>query len=134
MCRAWRTMIGTMSRNNDECATRRCRVVLYPFASGMRGSRRPALIVQNDSDNERLHNTILAQITTNLRRAAEPTHLLIAHATVEGQQAGLLHDSVVSCNNLATVHEDRIDRVIGHLPEAVMRRIDECLKAALGLP
>jgi mRNA-degrading endonuclease toxin of MazEF toxin-antitoxin module len=45
----------------------------------------------------------------------------------------VLHDSVVSCNNLATVHEDRIHRVIGHLPEAVMSRIDECLKAALGL-
>ena len=37
-------------------------------------------------------------------------------------------------SNLATVYEDRIDRVIGHLPEAVMRRIDACLKVALGLP
>ncbi|HSF29627.1 MAG TPA: hypothetical protein VLK82_04020 [Candidatus Tectomicrobia bacterium] len=32
-----------------------------------------------------------------------------------------------------TVHEDRIDRVIGHLPDPLMRRIDECLKTALGL-
>jgi hypothetical protein len=46
---------------------------------------------------------------------AEPTHLLIEQTTVEGEQDGLLHDSVVSCTNLATVHEDRIDRVIGHL-------------------
>jgi mRNA-degrading endonuclease toxin of MazEF toxin-antitoxin module len=46
----------------------------------------------------------------------------------------LLHDSVVSCSNLATVYEDRIDRVIGHLPEAAMRRIDACLRVALGLP
>jgi mRNA-degrading endonuclease toxin of MazEF toxin-antitoxin module len=45
----------------------------------------------------------------------------------------LLHDSVVSCNNLATVHADRIARVIGHLPDTTMSRIDECLKAALGL-
>jgi mRNA-degrading endonuclease toxin of MazEF toxin-antitoxin module len=48
----------------------------------------------------------------------------------EGQQAGLLHDSVVSCNHLATVHEDRIQRVIGRLLDAVLSRIDECLKAA----
>ena len=34
---------------------------------------------------------------------------------------------------VATVHEERIHRVIGHLPDAVMYRIDECLKAALGL-
>ena len=76
----------------------------------------------------------MAQITTNLRRATEPSHLLIGQTTPEGQQAGLLHDSVVSCSNLATVYEDRIERVIGHLSEAVMRRIDACLKVALGLP
>lgn len=108
-------------------------LVLYPFASGMGGSRRPALIVQNDADNVRLRNTIVAQITTNLRRVGGPTHLLIERATPEGHQAGLLHDSVVSCNNLATVYEDRIDRIIGPLPAALMSRIDECLKAALGL-
>ena len=108
-------------------------LVLYPFASSTGGSRRPALIVQNDADNTRLHNTIVAQITTNLRQVAEPTHLL-AQTTVAGRQAGLLHDSVVSCTNLATVHEERIDRVIGHLPDAVMHRINACLKAALGLP
>jgi mRNA-degrading endonuclease toxin of MazEF toxin-antitoxin module len=45
----------------------------------------------------------------------------------------VLHNSVVSCNSLATVHEDRIDRVIGHLPDPLMRSIDECLNAALGL-
>ena len=108
-------------------------LVQYPFASGMRGSRRPALIVQNDHDNERLHNTIVAQITTNLRQARDPSHLLIEPTTPEGQQAGLLHDSVVSCTNLATVHEDRMDRVIGHLSESAMRLVDDCLKAALGL-
>jgi mRNA interferase MazF len=109
-------------------------LVLYPFASGTRGSRRPALIVQNDTDHARLRNTIVAPITTNLRRVAEPTHLLLVQATVEGRQAGLLHVSVVSCTNLATVYEDRIERVVGHLPDEVMRCIDRCIKAALGLP
>jgi mRNA interferase MazF len=108
-------------------------LVLYPFASGRGATRRPALVVQNNRDNGRLENTIIAQITTNMRHVDDQTQLLIPRETPEGQQAGLLHNSVVSCNNLATVHEDRIHRVIGHLPEAVMYRIDECLKAALGL-
>jgi mRNA interferase MazF len=108
-------------------------LVLYPFASGRGASRRPALIVQNNRDNRCLDNTIIAQITTNMLHVNDPTHLLIPWGTPEGQQADVLHDSVVSCNNLATVHEDRIHRVIGHLPEAIMHRIDECLKAALGL-
>ena len=108
-------------------------LVLYPFASGRGASRRPALIIQNNRDNRRLDNTIIAQITTTMLRVNDPTHLLIPSVTPEGQQTGLLHDSVVSCNNLATVHEDRIYRVIGNLPEAIMHRIDECLKVALGL-
>jgi mRNA interferase MazF len=41
--------------------------------------------VQNDTDNQRLTNTIVAQITTNLKRATEPTHVLIEVSTIEGQ-------------------------------------------------
>jgi mRNA interferase MazF len=108
-------------------------LVQYPFASSRGASRRPALIVQNDRDNRRLDNTIIAQITTNMRHVNDPTQRLIPYGIPEGQQAGILHDSVVSCNNRATVHAERIHRVIGHLPDAVMSRIDECLKAALGL-
>ncbi len=109
-------------------------LALYPFASGTGASRRPAVVVQDDRDNVRMQNTIIAQITTNVRRAAEPTHLLVEVGSREGQEAGLLHDSVISCNNLATIHDDRIDRVIGHLSGPTMQQLDACLKAALGLP
>jgi mRNA interferase MazF len=115
---------------------RRGDVVLafYPFASGSGGSRRPALVVQSDLYNQRIRNTIVAQITTNLRRANDPAHLLISAASPEGQRAGLLHDSVVSCTNLATLDETRIDRVIGALDAATIQQIDACLKVALGIP
>lgn len=109
-------------------------LVHYPFTSGVGGSLRPALVVQNNRDNERLHNTVVAQITTNLRRANDPSHLLIHPSTAEGEASGLLHESVVSCTNLATVHQDRMNRVIGHLPASALRRLDGCLKVALGLP
>ena len=89
--------------------------------------------MQNDADNVRIAATILAQITTNLARAGEPTHLLIEASTTEGQTSGLLHDSLVSCNNLITVELARVHRVIGRLPAATMQKIDVCLKAALGL-
>jgi mRNA interferase MazF len=108
-------------------------LAFYPFASGSGGKRRPGLVVQNDADNVRMAATILAQITTNLARAGEPTHLLIEASTTEGQTSGLLHDSLVSCNNLITVELTRVHRVIGRLPAATMQKIDVCLKAALGL-
>jgi mRNA interferase MazF len=42
-------------------------VVQFPFADGKRGKNRPALIVQNDRDNRRLGNTVVAMITGNLQ-------------------------------------------------------------------
>jgi mRNA-degrading endonuclease toxin of MazEF toxin-antitoxin module len=35
----------------------------FPFASGKGGKRRPCLIVENDPDNRKLANTVIAQIT-----------------------------------------------------------------------
>ena len=89
--------------------------------------------MQNDVDNARMAATILVQITTNLARAGEPTHLLIEASSIEGQPSGLLHDSLVSCNNLVTVELTRIHKVIGYLSPTTMLKIDDCLKAALGL-
>jgi mRNA interferase MazF len=106
----------------------------YPFSSGAGGKRRPCLVVQNNRDNTRLTNTIVAQITSNLRAAGEPTQLLIEVSSPEGQQSGLLHDSLISCNNLATIEQSLIVKVIGSLPPAVMHKVDDCLRAALLVP
>jgi mRNA interferase MazF len=105
----------------------------YPYASGTGGSRRPALVVQSDALNQKISNTIIAQITSNLGRKGDPAHVLIDVSTPEGKQSGLLHDSLVSCNNLATVDATRINKVIGSLPDALMNQVDASLKAALGL-
>ena len=103
----------------------------YPFASGKGGKRRPCVILQNDEDNQKLANTVVAQITGNLARLGDKSHLLIEVATPEGQQSGLLHDSLVSCNNLATIEQSLINKVIGSLSAALMQEVNDCLKAAL---
>ncbi len=114
---------------------RRGDVVLawYPFASGTGGKRRPCLIVQNDADNQKLANTVVAQITSNLGRAGDKSHVLIEIATPEGQRSGLLHDSMVSRNNLATIEQKLIQRVIGSLPAPLLQEVCDSLKAALEL-
>src|SRR5215510_3352628 len=71
-------------------------LVDYPYAAGGGTKVRPALVVQNDRDNQRLLNTIVAQITSVTRRALEPTQLLIEIATPAGQQSGLRQNSVVN--------------------------------------
>jgi mRNA interferase MazF len=108
-------------------------VVSWPFASGVGRKARPALVVQNDRDNQRLVNTILAMITTVTKRAQEPTQFLIEVNTPEGQQSGLLQDSVVNCVNLLTVEQSRVIATIGDLSSVAMQQIDDCLKVALEL-
>lgn len=105
----------------------------YPFSSGSGSSRRPVLIVQSDHYNALIHNVIVVQITSNTSRAGDDAHFLIDLSTPEGVQSGLLHDSVVSCINLATIRGDRINRKIGSLPDVAMSAIDDCLKVALDL-
>jgi mRNA interferase MazF len=52
-------------------------LVDYPYAAGSGTKVQPVLVIQNDRDNQRLLNTIVAQITSVTRRALEPTQLLI---------------------------------------------------------
>jgi mRNA interferase MazF len=104
-----------------------------PFASGTGGKRRPCVVVQNDQDNGKLANTVVALITTNLARRGDKSHFLIDVATPDGQQTGLLHDSMVSCNNLATIEQSLIQKTIGTLSAALLKQLDDCLKAALEL-
>jgi len=106
-------------------------MVRVPFTDAPGGKVRPALIVQNDRDNQRLRKTVIAMITGNLRRLGDPSHLLIDPATPEGTSSGLTVPSLVSCNNLFTLEQTDILRTVGHLSSMLIVRLNDCLKAAL---
>jgi mRNA interferase MazF len=106
----------------------------YPYAVGSGSKVRPVLIVQNDRDNQRLTNTIVALITKNVSRVHEPTQLLIDISAAEGRQSGLNQSSAVTCCNLFTVAKTKVCREIGRLSPTTMTQIDACLKAAFALP
>jgi mRNA interferase MazF len=97
--------------------------------------RRPALVIQADMYNTVLDDTILALITSSTRRrVGAATQLEIDISTPDGQQTGLSIDSVVQCENLVTIDRQLIYRIRGRLSAALMRKVDDCLKAALELP
>lgn len=104
-----------------------------PFATGTGSKIRPLLVIQNDTNNARMANTIVAFITTNLTRVSEPTQVLIEVGTTEGIGAGLTRDSVVSCENLLTVVQADILRTIGLLPDKLMDQVNDALKESLAL-
>ena len=106
----------------------------HPFSSGVGSKVRPVLVVQGDRDNARLTNTIVAVITRTIHRAGQiDTQLLIDITTPEGKVAGLKSTSAVNCSNLFTVSEQLLRKKIGELPTTVMRQVNGCLKAALGI-
>lgn len=106
-------------------------LVLYPDSTLRTAKRRPALVVQRDNLQSGLSQVILVMISSNLGRAGHPSRVLIEVASAEGQQMGLRTDSVVMTDNLATVFETEIDRLIGHAPD--MSAIDAAIRFTLGL-
>jgi mRNA interferase MazF len=88
------------------------------------------LVVQADNLQTGLPQVIVATITSKLFRADHPSRVTILRSTQEGQQSGLLTDSVVMTDNLATIAEIAIDRIIGNLP---MTEADAALRPTLGL-
>lgn len=105
-------------------------LVLFPNSDLRTAKLRPALIIQADGLGTGLKQVILAMITSQLFRANHPSRVAIILQSPEGQQSGLLSDSVVMTDNLATVNDLAIERVIGSLP---MQPIDTSLRHTLGL-
>ncbi|MEN3336029.1 MAG: mRNA interferase MazF [Blastocatellia bacterium] len=92
-------------------------LVLFPDSNLRTAKRRPALIVQADNSHTSLPQTIIAMITSNLGRAGYPSRIRISLASAEGRQTGLLTDSVIMKDNVATVLDVEIDRRIGTYPD-----------------
>ena len=105
-------------------------LVLFPHSDLRTAKPRPALIIQADDLQTGLPQVIVAMITSKLFRANHPSRVKVLRSTSEGQQSGLLTDSVVITDNLATIAEAAIDRVIGNLP---MTEVDKALRHTLGL-
>lgn len=106
-------------------------LVLFPDSNLRTAKRRPALVVQADQLRTGLNQTIVAMISSNLARTGHPSRVKVAKASSEGQQMGIHSDSVIMTDNLATVHENEIDRSIGHLSD--MAAVAAAMRATLGL-
>jgi mRNA interferase MazF len=105
-------------------------LVLYPNSDLRTAKTRPALAVQGDNLQTGLSQVIVAMITSRLFRANHPSRVLVEVSSPTGGGSGLLTDSVVMTDNLATVAEVAIDRAIGTLP---MTDVDIALRHTLKL-
>ncbi len=83
-------------------------LVRFPHPSGLRGKKRPAVIVQSGAYAGVVSTLVVAEITKNLTMANDPACLFLEANTPEGRVTGLVRESVVSCLVLVTVYTDSV--------------------------
>ena len=78
-------------------------LVLFPDSNLRTAKKRPALIVQVDNLQTGLPQVIVAMITSTISCTGHPSRVTVLLNTQYGQQSGLLTDSVIMTENLATI-------------------------------
>ena len=101
--------------------------VLPVTSKSVQYGKRPVLIVQNDIGNEMSPTTIVAPITSRIKRNM-PTHVII------GPETGLKNESVVLCEQLVTVNISTLSEKIGEVTDKkTICAIDDAIACSLGL-
>jgi len=101
---------------------------LNPVIGSEQGGLRPVLILQNDIGNTYSPTTIVAAITSRIKRAKLPTHI-----ELKSNRYQLEKDSVVLLEQLRTIDKQRLKECIGHLDEEIMAKVNIALEISLSL-
>jgi len=105
-------------------------LVRFPDSNLITYKKRPALLIQDETIKTGLPQWLVAMITSNVARTGE-TRVTIQKNSPAGQAMNLLTDSVIVTDNIATVHERAIDKVLGYCP--CMPQVDAALRKVLHL-
>lgn len=85
---------------------------------------RPWLVVQNDVGNLHSKRTIVAPLTSKIKKNL-PTHCVICW--------GKIRTSVVQCEEIQSVEVNESWEAVVHLPPEIMQHVNRALKIAIGL-
>ena len=89
---------------------------------------RPSVILQYDRQNTHSPTTVIAPLTTELKRPDMHVHVVL------GKHFGLLENSMVLLEQLRTINQQDLGPYIGHIDDSkVMKQIDMGLGKLLGI-
>lgn len=106
-------------------------IAYFPFSDLVTMKKRPALIVQADNLKTGFDKVIIAQISSQVRRAGHPSRVLISMTEPDSSRTGLKQDSVILTDILASIDTALIDKKIGMLAD--MAAVNKALKVTLGI-
>lgn len=88
---------------------------------------RPALILQNDIGNQASPITIVAAITSTLKKAYP------FQVPIRSGEGGLDTNSVVTLNHLRSIDRERLIRRLGVVSESILHQVDRALVISLNI-
>jgi len=106
-------------------------LVWFPDSNLMTAKKRPAVVLQSNNLQTGLGQLIIGMITSNLMRKGHKSRIFVDIHTEMGQETGLLSDSIIMTDNIATVRLSEIYRRIGTFTELDI--LKESLKHTFGL-
>ena len=110
---------------------RRGEIYLHDFGSNegsIQNGVRPVLVVQCDEGNQASTTTVVAALTSVIKKRYLPCHIIL------GDKYGLKEPSMVMLEQLKTVNQTELTEYIGFVDsEYLLRKINFGLKKALGL-
>lgn len=101
---------------------------LNPVIGSEQGGVRPVLVIQNDIGNKYSPTTIIAAITSKIKRAKLPTHVELSASLFD-----LEKDSVILLEQMRTIDKRRLKEKIAHLDADIMKEVEQAILISLGL-
>lgn len=115
----------------EKSKVKRGEIYLHDFGSNegsIQNGIRPVLVVQCDEGNQASTTTVVAALTSVIKKRYLPSHIIL------GDKFGLKEPSMVMLEQLKTVNQSELVEYIGFVDsEYLLRSINYGLKKALGL-
>ena len=110
---------------------KRFEIYLYDFGSmpgSVQNGIRPVLIIQDNRFNENSPTTIVAAITSVIKKERLPSHIFL------GQEFGLSKPSMVMLEQIRTVNQNELGEYIGAITDPYLTKIlGRGIKKTLGM-
>jgi mRNA interferase MazF len=99
--------------------------VWFPDSNLLTVKKRPDIVLQKDNLSTGLDQLIIGMVTTNLARRGHGSRIFVDTTTPLGQATGLVSNSVIMTDNIATVLSSEIHRKLDNYADL------NALKAAI---
>jgi mRNA interferase MazF len=97
-----------------------------PARGSEQAGKRPALVIQNDIGNEKAPTTIVAAITSSVRRYP-------MNVEINPPEGGLDRPSVIKTSQILTVAKAKLEKRLSKLSKDRMDEVNKAIKLSLAL-